>query len=226
MAERAVKMAGVSGVVEQLVLHMSSTLGIPIVFDPDTSYENSVKLYRSQVEEKYQSQGFDNETTTPTIVGWRRSPLRRGRFGRRSSHDNCVPQIDRQGDRTGGTVRFAELQGEFDLDFTIYTVDMDVIEDFEIQYLSGYSIRKYKHVEMTMQDTEETGKSFVDFTNSSWSLAVTWDDELGEITFERSDSQYISINFRAKVSGPFFSRIDGGTTPRYIYKVVHENIIS
>ncbi|QPB08512.1 hypothetical protein [Vibrio phage Va2] len=223
MSERSTTMSGIADQIDSLIMQLSSSLGVPIIFDPSSSYEEVVKSYRTQRKEDYGHQGHTGGNTVPTLIGWRRTSLRRNsKFARRATIPHFIKEIDRAGKATGNTVKFVELLGELDIDFTIYSKDMEWVEDFEITYLSSYGIRKYKHIEMHLADTNETGNSFADFSNQVWKSSVSWNDDLGQILFERIDNFVITLDFSCKVQGSFFSRIDGAKTHPVIYKVVHD----
>lgn len=217
----------VSGMAQHLTTTFASVLGAPLVFCPTLDYEETVKQYRTQMGERYEEQKVNELINQPTLVAWRRSALRRqDTFNKRAKPQQFVLKVSRSGEITGETLRLVELLGEFDLQFRIFSRDIEYLEDFEIKYLSGFSVQQFKRITAKFLDKDgevSIPNLGVDFGASEWDINLDWSSELTDQEFDRSDNFVISQDFNARVYGSFFSVLEGRLNPRVIFNVEHES---
>lgn len=211
---------------EHLTLMVGGVIQVPVVFDPEDSYESTLKQFRTQIDEKYKHQGHKPTETTPSILSWRRSSLRRNPdLSRRAKPIQYILKLERDGSFSGDTVKVVELLGEIDLYFTLYTRDVEFLEDFEIKYLSGHGPTNFRIVKGSLLDHDGTAdltKFRIKDSNLEWESRIDWSNELSDPMFSRSDNSYSAISFQAKLQGSFFSVIEGGVTPKAIYTIDYD----
>ena len=224
MSEIITPINRVSGMLDHLTMLVSGVVGAPAIFDPDESYETAMKHYRTQLDEKYAHQEFKLTDSHPSILAWKRSALRRNPvLDRRSKPAQYAWNIGRDGRYTGDTVKVVELLGEFDIYFTIYSRDIEFVEDFEIKYLSGYGLQRFMTIDAELLDNEgkvDTKKFGVD-SMKSWQIRIQWSNDLEGPNFQKEDNSVISMSFQARLSGSFFSVIEGAVTPKVLFSIDH-----
>ena len=224
MSEIITPINRVSGVLDHLTMLIAGVVGAPAIFDPDESYESAVKHYRTQLDDKFKHQEFKISESHPTIIAWKRSALRRNpTLDRRSKPTQYAWNLGRDGNYNGDTVKVVELLGEFDVYFTIYSRDVEFIEDFEIKYLSGYGLQNFRTIDAALLDNDgvaDVKKLGVNSLNN-WQIRILWSNDLEGPNFQKEDNSVISMSFQARLSGSFFSVIEGAVTPKVLLSIDH-----
>ncbi|AUR83157.1 hypothetical protein NVP1031O_175 [Vibrio phage 1.031.O._10N.261.46.F8] len=192
-------------VLYEIFEEMNKSTTIPIVHNPGLNYEEAVEHYREQVDDRYKDQIGDGNTIVPTIIGWRRMPMKwMDGIGKKNAIQTMYcDQYDCNGDPTGDKVKWNAVKCDMTIQFRVYSSDVRIIDAIEVGFLTKSFISNIEQVDLFIPDR-----------NTSESYQITWEFFDTEVEFTKVENQFITYDISCKVNGNMLTRpetVTGGS---------------